>query len=439
MRLLLALSLLQVAVALNNTQGKTPPMGFNPWTAFGSNFKQSVLLEVADAMVKTGLVGAGFKYMNLDCGWSTGYRDGTTGELQVDTTKFPNMTDYGVKLHEMGLKFGMYAGGWHAQCCHRNGNNTSWQHWDTDVALFKKWKIDYLKSDPCVSKSQNTTPLTRADVFNEYNQRWDTAFQRAGYLDSVFFQGSGPTRATNRSTFPILMNSWRTTGDVKPTFESVMENIHANDQYAALAGPGHWNDADMLQCGQPGISNAQCRTVLSLWSVAKSPLLIGADVRRFNADTIALLTNMEMIAVSQDDLGEQGRWVMGDKSSQVWSGRLSGGRFVVVLVNMDGKSAQNVTASWSDVLPGRPPPTAAFAVRDAWAREGLGIHTGSISLTVAPHDSRMLTLMSGPPTPTPPPTPPLPTPVPPPTPAMPVPGEGTWVQLAGIFTDQVSA
>ena len=108
---------------------------------------------------------------------------------------------------------------------------------EKEEAQFKRWQIDYLKSDPCYGHMKSPPA---EEVFNEYNRQWDAAFRRIDYLDSVFFQGSGPGRATNSSTFPLLMNSWRTTGDVKPTFESVVKNIHENDQYAGLAGPGHW-------------------------------------------------------------------------------------------------------------------------------------------------------------------------------------------------------
>jgi alpha-galactosidase len=142
----------------------------------------------------------------------------------------------------MGLKFGMYAGGWKAQCCHKatlGGNDTSWKHWDTDVAMFMAWKIDYLKSDPCCGMGKKQIPHA-SEIYNEYNHQWDDAFRRAGYLDSVFIQGSGPGRGTNISTFPILLNSWRTTDDVQPNFDSVLRNIHDNDQYAHLAGPGSW-------------------------------------------------------------------------------------------------------------------------------------------------------------------------------------------------------
>eukprot|EP00912_Choanoflagellata_sp_UC4_P000165 UC4_evm1s107 len=209
------------------------------------------------------------------------------------------------------MRFGMYAGGWHAQCCHRGlreGNDTSWKHWETDAATFKRWKIDYLKSDPCCGHDMNSTaPLTPADVFNEYNEQWDIAFRNVDYITNVFIQGSGPTRATNSSSWIARLNSWRTGADVKPTFKSVLDNIHQNNNYADLAAPGSWNDADMLQCGQKGIQAAQCRTIVSLWSAAKSPLLIGADLRLFSQKTIDLLTNPEVIAVNQDPLGEQAR------------------------------------------------------------------------------------------------------------------------------------
>ena len=119
--------------------------------------------------------------MNLDCGWTTGYRDNTTGELQVDRAKFPDMAAYGAGLRARGMLFGMYAGGWHAQCCNkgkRGGNDTSWRHWDVDAATFARWCMDYLKSDPCCGHNANATaPLTPADVFNRYNAQWDAAFR----------------------------------------------------------------------------------------------------------------------------------------------------------------------------------------------------------------------------------------------------------------------
>ena len=181
---------------------------------------------------------------------------------------------------------------------------------------------------------------------------------------------------------------------MQPSFASVLKNIHANDQYADLAAPGSWNDADMLQCGQPGIGIAQCRTMLSLWSAAKSPLLIGADVRHFSADIVALLTNTEVLAVSQDSLGEQARWVSSNSSSrsEVWSGRLSGGRFVIVLVNLDAAQMHTIVTSWCDVLPGHIEPGASFAVRDLWAQQDLGAYDGEIALAVGAEDSRMLVL-----------------------------------------------
>merc|ERR1711862_1090002 len=145
-----------------------------------------------------------------------------------------------------------------------------------------------------------------------------------------------------------------------------MANIKANDKYAPLAGPYHWNDADMLQCGQPHMSLAECRLSLSLWSLAKSPLLIGADVRKFNSSVIKLLGNPEVIAVNQDALGQQGRLVSSVNASQVWAGALTGGRFVAALVNLDAASIQPVTLSWA--MLGQVRPSMSFTVRDLWAR-----------------------------------------------------------------------
>ena len=244
-----------------------------------------------------------------------------------------------------------------------------------------------------------TAPYTPEEIFNHYNVEWGAAFRKINYLNKVFLQGSGPTRAVNESgcatcgdaSWPKLLNSWRSGADVRPTFESVMSNIHNNDQYAIRAGSGHWNDADMLQCGQPGINLNECRLALSLWSLAKSSMLIGADVRHFSTATLALLKNPEVIAVNQDSLGDQGTWVAGT-TRQVWAGKLSRDRFAVTLVNMeDNATSAEVTLNWR-MLPGAVAAGATFSVRDLWARKGLGDHTSSVSLMVGPHDCRMLVL-----------------------------------------------
>lgn len=243
-----------------------------------------------------------------------------------------------------------------------------------------------------------TAPYSPAEIFNHYNLEWGEAFRKINYLHKVFLQGSGPTRAVNETgcttcgdaSWPKLLNSWRSTADVQPTFESVMSNIQHNNQYAIRAGPGHFNDADMLQCGQPGIKLSECRLSLSLWSLAKSPLLIGADVRHFSTATLALLKNPEVIAVNQDSLGEQGTWVAGT-DKQVWAGKLSKDRFAVTLVNMDNATSAEVELHWG-MLPGTVTARAKFSVRDVWARKEIGERSGSVSLLVAPQDSRMVVL-----------------------------------------------
>jgi alpha-galactosidase len=407
-----AASAAAVGTSLDNGQGATPPMGMNPWTAFRTNFSQALLLEVAHTMARNGLQAAGYNHINLDCGWTTGFRDGTSGRLQVDAVKFPDMPGFVRELHALGFKFGMcvafcvngglpgpscitlcagfyvldawhpdrrYAGGPSnssrygsaAQCCHRRlpgANDSSWGHFDVDAAHFKELAISYLKSDPCVGHPafNATAPLTAQEIFIQYNEAWVTAFAAIGYEDKVFLQGSGPTRAcgTNVSScaaIPRQLNSWRTTGDVKPTFASVMSNIQHNDAYASLAGPHHWNDADMLQCGQPNITGSECRVNLALWSIAKSPLLIGADVREFGEETLALLTNREVLRVSQDPLGEQGQLVVAagthNNQTSVWAGRLAPRgslTFAAVLVNLDDSAPVSIELSW-EMLPGSVP------------------------------------------------------------------------------------
>ena len=225
--------------------------GFNPWNIWGkmnggapkagpggvAGFTQSMLEETAEAMVARGLRDAGYIYLNLDCGWTSGHRD--ANGLQVNKTAFPSMEGLIEKVHSLGMRFGMYAGGLHSQCCNRalrGSNDSSYGHWEQDAAQFAAWKIDYMKSDPCGVHA-------KGGAIGRFNQKWVDAFTKLGYIDKLHFQGDlvcgykagASSKCLNHTA--AQSNSWRTTGDIRNNFSYVMKNIQQNNGYARFGGP----------------------------------------------------------------------------------------------------------------------------------------------------------------------------------------------------------
>jgi alpha-galactosidase len=421
---------LTVASALPNGQARTPPMGFNPWNVWGvsatgkpklsgghGGWNQSMMLGAAAAIDRLGLREKGYIYVNFDCGWTTGFR--VEGRLQVNATRFPDIHSYARQLRTLGYKFGSYAGGGpvtdpshHSQCCSRaivGANDTSYGHWTEDVAfLVGELGAEYLKSDPCGGPQQ-------AEYTLAHNRGWVQALKAAGLLDKVHFQGDEqcgalgrPPNASCAGATAAAANSWRTTGDIDNSWAKVLRNIEENDAYGPYAGPGHFNDPDLLEIGNPGLSYAESVSQFSLWCVAKAPLMISTDPSQLNESVLGILGNTDAIAVNQDQLGVQGRRVRADNETgaQVWAGPLApekdGGsaEFAAVLLNtadakltifIERADLLAVAANWS--VPD------SLAARDIWqgmAPVGTLTASGGLSLSVEPHGSRFLRLVASP-------------------------------------------
>jgi len=184
-------------------------------------------------------------------------------------------------------------------------------------------------------------------------------------------------------------NSWRTTGDISDNWNSFTGNLDQNDKWWNYSGPGHWNDPDMLEVGNGGMTNDEYTSHFSLWCLIKSPLLIGCDVTKMSAETLAILTNKEVIALSQDQLGVQGHMVSASGSAQIWAGPLSNGDVGLILFNR-GASAQNITVTWTEHLGMQPDTT--MSIRDLWAHKDLGTFTNTYSAVVNSHASQTLRL-----------------------------------------------
>jgi alpha-galactosidase len=349
---------------LENGLARTPPMGWNSWNKFGCGVSDTLVRQTADAMVSSGMAAAGYQYVNIDDCWSVTTRD-ANGNLQPDPTKFSNgikaVADY---LHSKGLKLGIYGDRGTTTCANYPG---SYGHETQDANTWASWGVDYLKYDNCAVVGDMQTDLAKM------RDALATSGRPIVFSISTWWM--------SLPTFPELGNLWRTSGDITDSFTSVMGNIDSNNTTAQYAGPGHWNDPDMLEVGNGAMTDTEYRAHFSMWAIAAAPLIAGNDLRNMTQATKDILTAPEVIAVDQDSLGVQGTKVTDNGSGlQVWAKTLSGTNTkAVALLNRSGASA-NITVNWSDIgLSG------SATVRDLWARADLGSFSGSYTASVPSH------------------------------------------------------
>ena len=306
-----------------------PQMGWSTWNKFQEKISEDVIIGIADAMVESGLRDAGYTYINIDDCWH-GERD-KDGFIQVDATKFPHgmkyLADY---LHGKGLKLGIYSDAGTATCGSMPG---SLGHEYQDALQYARWGVDYLKYDWC-----NTTNINPQGAY----QLISDALRASGrpiFLSMCEWGNSHPWRWARD-----IGHSWRTTPDIWCNFDSlrvfpqgysqfgVMQCIQLNDTLRQYAGPGHWNDPDMLEVGN-GMTINEDRAHFTMWCMMASPLILGNDIRNMSAEVRDILTNREMIAVDQDALGVQGLHLMDDDGLQFWFKPLEGGDWAFVILN----------------------------------------------------------------------------------------------------------
>ena len=306
-----------------------PQMGWSTWNKFQEKISEDVIIGIADAMVESGLRDAGYTYINIDDCWH-GERD-KDGFIQVDATKFPHgmkyLADY---LHGKGLKLGIYSDAGTATCGSMPG---SLGHEYQDALQYARWGVDYLKYDWC-----NTTNINPQGAY----QLISDALRASGrpiFLSMCEWGNSHPWRWARD-----IGHSWRTTPDIWCNFDSlrvfpqgysqfgVMQCIQLNDTLRQYAGPGHWNDPDMLEVGN-GMTINEDRAHFTMWCLMASPLILGNDIRNMSAEVRDILTNREMIAVDQDALGVQGLHLMDDDGLQFWFKPLEGGDWAFVILN----------------------------------------------------------------------------------------------------------
>lgn len=336
------------AAALDNGLARTPPMGFNDWNAFGCNVNERLIERSADAMISSGMAAAGYRYVNIDDCWLKKARD-AAGRLVPDPHKFPHgIAGVAAYVHARGLKLGIYEDAGAATC---GGFPGSYGHDRQDARTFASWGVDYLKLDWC-----NTDDLNPQ---SEYRRMRDALLATGRPV--VFSMSVWGVRHP-WTWGPRTANLWRTTSDIKDSWQSVMHITPRNARLWRHARPGAWNDPDMLEVGNGGMTDTEYRTHFSLWAEMAAPLLAGTDVRHMSAATRTILTNRDVIAVDQDRLGVQGHPVLHRGATSVWAKRLAGGDVAVLMLNA-GDTPTRVSAPLR-ALGVRP--AGRYVVRDLW-------------------------------------------------------------------------
>jgi alpha-galactosidase len=352
----------------DNGLARTPPMGWNSWNHFSERVDDRVVREAADAMVASGMAAAGYVYVNIDDTWEGG-RD--AGGNIVPNGKFPDMKALADYVHSKGLKLGIYSSPGPVTC---GGYEASYRHEEQDARTFAGWGIDYLKYDWCSAGRI----YHNADVRAIY-QRMGDILERCG-RPIVFSLCEYGMQEVWTWAPKVAGNLWRTTGDISDNWKSMSEIGFNQGRLAPFAGPGHWNDPDMLEVGNGGMTPDEYRTHFSLWCMLAAPLMAGNDLARMSAGTRDILTNREVIAIDQDALGREATRVLDDAGVEVWTRPLADGALAVGLFNRNDDARQS-GFSWSSVGLS----SAPADVRDLWRHEAVAPDAGGYRGPVPAH------------------------------------------------------
>ncbi len=356
----------------SNGLAKTPPMGWNSWNLFAERIDDATVRTMADAMVSSGMRDAGYIYVNIDDTWE-GVRD-ANGVLPANH-KFPDMKALADYVHSKGLKLGIYSSPGPRTC---GGYPGSYGHEAQDAKTWAEWGIDYVKYDWC-SAGQIYKDAQLQPVY----QKMGEALQATGrpIVFSLCEYGKGEVEKWGPD---VGGNLWRTTGDIRDEWSSMLENAELQMKTAPYAGPGRWNDPDMLEIGNGHMTTDEYRTHMSLWSMLASPLLAGNDVRSMTQQIKEILLNKDVIAIDQDSLGKQATRVAKDGDIETWTKPLADGGVAVAVFN-HGASPTKVTVKSSAVHV-----SDTAKARDLWTHKDVAFAQGSYSETVPTHGVLML-------------------------------------------------
>ncbi|GAA3936129.1 alpha-galactosidase [Chitinophaga oryziterrae] len=370
-------------IKAGDTLSFTPTMGWNSWNCWGINVSAEKVQSSAKAMLDKGLADHGWNYINVDDGWEAPAR--AADSSIVTNSKFPDMPALGSWLHQRGLKFGIYSSPGPLTC---GGFLGSYRQEESDARTYAGWGVDYLKYDWCSYESIADTSLE--GYIKPYRiMQQALRKQNRDIIYSICQYGLKDVWKWGRE---VDGQSWRTTEDIEDTWESMERIGFSQDKLQAYAGPGHWNDPDMMIVGKVGwgenlhasrLTPDEQYTHVSLWCLLSAPLLIGCDLDKLDDFTLNLLTNDEVLAIDQDELGSQAKRV----SANVWVKDLADGGKAVGIFNMD-TTRRTISVNWKSLGL-----DDYHVVRDVWRQKDLGVLQSSFTKSIAPHGVMLIKLI----------------------------------------------
>jgi alpha-galactosidase len=362
---------------------QTPPMGWNSWNTFSVHIDENLIKEMADAIEASGMKAAGYEYVVLDDAWLSKERD-ADGNLQGDPKRFPSgMKALGDYLHSKGFKFGIYNCAGTETCA---GYPGGYLHEEADAKMYASWGVDYLKYDWCKTEKMNAK-----ERYTAMRDALHAAGRPIVFSMCEWGQSKPWTWAAD------VGHLWRTTGDIAPVWDGkpkkewehpVMELLHQQMGLEKYAGPGRWNDPDMLEVGNKGLTNTESRSHFTLWCMLAAPLMAGNDIRKMTPEVRDIMTDHDVIAIDQDALGKQGRRVSASEGEEIWVKDLAGDSKAVCVLNT-GEEPAKVKVEWSklDGVAGK-----QYAIRDLWTKKDLGTTDADFEAKIDGHGIALLRL-----------------------------------------------
>ena len=359
---------------------QTPPMGWNSWNKFACDVSEDLIMGMADAMVSSGMMDAGYEYVVIDDCWQVG-RDGN-GEIIVDKERFPHgikyLADY---IHAKGLKFGIYSCAGSKTCAGRPGG---FGHEYQDARTYAGWGVDYLKYDWC-----NTTTQ---DSRSSYTNMSD-ALRTAGRPIVFSICEWGSTKPWEWAK--EVGHLWRTTGDILDRWDAMIGIVDKQRDLAEQAGPGHWNDPDMLEIGNGGMTAEEYKTHFSMWCMMAAPLMAGNDLADMSDETKEILMNSELIAIDQDPMGKQASCYRDNGDYEIWGKALENDEKVICLLNRSDEEKE-VQVNFTYLLKTSdnywytyPYKMQDYKVHDLWEHNELKTDKNIIMVKMPPHSVKV--------------------------------------------------
>ena len=376
-----------LTIRIGDAFGLTPAMGWNSWNCWGLSVSDEKVRSSAQALIDKGLINHGWNYINIDDGWEAAQRN-TDGTLSANN-KFPDMRGLGDWIHSQGLKLGIYSSPGDKTC---GGYLGSYHYEDKDAATYASWGVDYLKYDWCSYSDVVKYDDTVTEHYIHPYRLMQEQLQKQP-RDIYYSLCQYGMKNVEQWGAALHAQSWRTTEDIEDTWESMKHIGFSQAPLYKYAGPGHWNDPDMLIVGMVGwgenlhptrLTPYEQYSHITLWSLLSAPLLIGCDISKMDAFTLNLLTNDAVIAIDQDALGKQAQQVVKDAWHQVWVKELAIGSKAIGIFNMSD-SFRKISVSWSALGLKQ-----TQRVTDVWRQKTEGVIKNSYIVLIPPHGSKLL-------------------------------------------------